>query len=157
MGGRGINAVRDKDIIEQAAAPPRRRLVGRTGWLLLAWLVGLIFPMALLGQAWPAFQPAFNAVFGPDWMHIFMHALLFAGLVVLLWGALGLRFSARALLITLGAVLAAAALQEGFQALSKGFFVLSGSLFDLWVDLFGGLLGLLAIAGLSVAKGRKRA
>jgi hypothetical protein len=116
----------------------------RSRWLLLAWLVGMLFPLAVLGQVWPAFRQFFDAAFGSDWVHIFLHALLFGGLVVLLWGTLGLRFSARAVLLTLGVVLAAAALQEGFQGLSKGLFSLSGSLFDLWVDLFGGLLGLAA-------------
>ncbi len=128
----------------------------RAACLLLAWLAGMLFPMALLGKIWPAFRYRFDAIFGPERMHILMHALLFAGLVLLLWATLRLRPSWRALWLTLGAVLLAAALQETFQALSSGYFSLRASLFDLGVDLSGALLGLAAVGGWAVFKARAK-
>jgi len=133
--------------------PPRP---WRAACLLIAWLAGMLFPMALLGKFWPAFRYRFDAIFGPERMHIIMHALLFAGLVLLLWAVLGLRPGRRALWLTLGVVLLVAALQEGFQAISNSYFSLRASLFDLGVDLAGALLGLAAVGGWTVFKTRRK-
>lgn len=72
-----------------------------------------------------------------------MHALLYAGLGVLLILTFHLPISARTLTLTLCAVLGVGLLQEGFQAFNQGTFSLGGSISDLGVDLAGGLVALL--------------
>lgn len=110
-------------------------------WLLL-WLVGILFPMAWLGRLSSAYRRMFDRVFGPAWVHVLMHAILFGGLVVLLTFVFRLPVSRRTALVALGAVLAVGTLQEGFQVLSQGFLSLEGAAVDLGVDLSGGILGL---------------
>jgi hypothetical protein len=109
-------------------------------WLLL-WVVGIIFPLAGLGQVSPRFQRAFNNIFGPNWVHVVMHALLFAGLVVLLLVAFGLKPGWRTAGLALLAILLVAGLQEGLQAFSQGIFLFAGAAYDFGVDLLGGSTG----------------
>lgn len=45
---------------------------------LLLWLVGILFPMVLVGKIWPAFGNVFDSLFAPDWVHVVMHALLYS-------------------------------------------------------------------------------
>jgi hypothetical protein len=114
----------------------------RNHFPLLLWVLGILFPIGWLGRFSPAFRLVFDRVFGPLWMHIFMHALLFAGLMILLVVAGGKPVSRRSAWKFLAAALLAGLLQEGFQAWSQGSFSAPASLFDLGVDLAGGLLGL---------------
>lgn len=112
----------------------------------MLWVAGLIFPLAGLGRISPRFQQAFNSVFEPNWVHVVMHTMLFAGFILFLLVAFGLRPGWRTAGLALLAILLAAGFQEGLQALSQGVFSLDGSLYDLGVDLIGGS----AIYGLSV-------
>jgi hypothetical protein len=109
--------------------------------LLLVWIAGIIFPMVGLGRISPQFRRVFNAVFGPNWMHVVMHSVLFAGLVLLLLAATGCKPGWRAAGIALLVLLVVAVVQEGLQALIQGVFTLAGSLYDLNVDLLGGVVG----------------
>ena len=114
----------------------------RSRLVLLLWLLGILFPMAWLGRFSPAYRRAFEAIFAPEWMHWFTHALLFGGLVALFVIVLRLNLDRKTALIALALVFGVGFLQEVFQALSQGSFSLAGSVFDLGVDLVGGLLGL---------------
>jgi VanZ family protein len=114
----------------------------RYGWLIF-WILAIIFPTAVLGRFSPQFQKYFNKIFAPNWMHILMHAALFAGLVVLLMLTFRRSFLTRTLVVSLSVVFGVGLLQEGFQAFCQGYFSLGGSISDLAVDLAGGLLGLM--------------
>jgi chloramphenicol 3-O-phosphotransferase len=109
--------------------------------LLLVWIAGIIFPMAGLGRISPQFRHAFNAVFGPNWMHVVMHSVLFAVLVLLVLAATEWKPGWRAAGVALLAILVVAVVQEGLQALSQGVFPLAGAVYDLGVDLCGGAVG----------------
>jgi hypothetical protein len=119
--------------------------------LLLLWLAGILFPLAWLGRFSHAYRRLFDIIFSPEWMHWVMHALLYAGLVVLLGLVIPLPPGRRGLLLVLGLMLATGALQEYFQAISQGFGSITTALFDLGVDLAGGMMGL---AGMMVHKYR---
>lgn len=122
--------------------PSSRRWLGL---LLVVWLVGMLFPMALPGKSWTAYRNVFNAVFHPQWVHVVMHLALFTGLALLL----GILFHMQAGWRTLGLLLAAAMLvgvgQEILQALSQGFFYSGGAVFDLGIDLLGASVGYLTL------------
>ena len=118
-------------------------------WLFL-WILGILFPMAFLGSLWPAFGHVFNAVFSPGWMHVAMHAFLYAVLVFLLsqW----IKPTAiKSIVILFGLVLFVGCLHESFQILAitrwTGFVqgiveTWPAEVFDLIVDLCGAVLGL---------------
>jgi hypothetical protein len=101
--------------------------------------------MAWLGRFSSAYRRAFDAIFGPLWMHILMHAGLFAVLALLLTHRLSnLRIFAgwKLPMLVTSAVLGLGLLQEGLQSLSGGVFLPSAAAFDLGVDFAGGLVGL---------------
>jgi hypothetical protein len=94
--------------------------------LLLFWIAGILFPLAWLGKFSQGFRQAFDAVFGPLWMHILMHAGLFAFLALLIalqWSKFSRLARGKLVLPVLGAVLGVGLLQEGFQSLSSGAFL----------------------------------
>ncbi len=115
----------------------RRRIL-----LLLVWLLGILFPLAWLGRFSPAYRRAFNAFFAPPWMHILMHAALFAGLVILTAHTFRLPPTRKTALLLLGVVLAVGLLQEAFQLFSRGLKPGWGEVYDLGVDLVGGVMGM---------------
>jgi hypothetical protein len=106
--------------------------------------------MAWLGRFSQGFRQAFDAVFSPLWVHLLMHAGLFAVLAVLLTFQLH-RFSGpnrrMLVLLVLGVVLGVGLLQEGFQSFSNGVLLPGAAAFDLGVDLAGGLLGFVIAQG----------
>ena len=97
--------------------------------------------MAWLGRYSAHYRQMFDALFGPPWMHVVMHTLLFAGLAALLIWVVRLEMSWRSAGLVLTTVLLIGLLQEGLQALSQGSLYWPGVLFDLGVDLTGGALG----------------
>jgi VanZ family protein len=109
--------------------------------ILFVWIALTIFPVVALGRISPGFMRAFNAVFRPNWMHVIMHMLLFAGLVLLLCLTFGWKPGWRVMAVAVVAILVVAVLQEGLQALGQGFFPLKGALYDLGVDFLGGAVG----------------
>ena len=125
----------------------------RRGWLIF-WILAIIFPTAVVGRFSLSFRKAFDAIFAPTWMHVLMHALLFAGLGMILMLTFRLPLSPRTGAVILGVVLGVGLLQEGFQAFSQGFFSLSGTIFDLGVDLAGGLAGLMLMGWMRRSPGR---
>ena len=120
-------------------------------WILL-WVLGILFPMAFLGELWPGFGRFFNLIFAPDWMHVLMHGFLYLVLGILL--ALWLRpQTARTHLVLFGLALSVGFLHEGLQLLAAGAWPGWGAeLLDLAVDLTGACLG----AGLAAWSGRRR-
>lgn len=110
-------------------------------WIIL-WILGILFPMASLGNHWPPFGRVFNVVFAPGWTHIAMHTFLYLVLAFLLaqWRR---PVSAKAILLLLGVIVVIAICQEGLQWLTiKSEIGWSASTFDLAVDLAGTFVGL---------------
>jgi hypothetical protein len=116
----------------------------RTG-LLLVWLLGILFPMAWVRKFSLGYQHVFNAIFAPEWMHWLMHAVLYAGLAVLLVKIFTLGIKPRSVLLVCGVVLLVGILQEGIQCFSAVQVLRWNSVFDLGMDLFGAAVGLLII------------
>ena len=115
-------------------------------WLILL-LLGLLFPTAALADYSNTYRSAFNAIFGPEWVHIIAHAILYAIFSFLVLRSLDQPPKRPTVFIVLGIVLVTGCLQEIIQAASQGFDLLqpttiSRAGFDLLIDLAGGLFGL---------------
>ena len=114
--------------------------------LLLGWIVGILFPFGWLCVYSDTYRQVFDTVFGPLWMHIVMHALLYCTLAyVLATFLLGDRFpqeSLHHLGLLLLVILVIALLQEGLQLLYQGRLPGADEWRDMAVDLAGGLLGI---------------
>jgi len=109
--------------------------------ILLIWIVLAIFPIAALDRLYPGSLVRFNTFFRSNATHVVMHAVLFAGLVIILLAAFNMRPGRQAITVSFLAILIVAVLQEWLQALSQGFFPLFGALYDLGVDFLGGVVG----------------
>ncbi len=118
-------------------------------FILLAWLLGILLPMAWFGRFSESYQQVFNTIFSPPWMHVVTHALLFAVLAYLLASIVsavaGGQSNGRVIVVmavVFGAALLIALLQEVIQLGYKGrpFGYAEG--FDLGVDMIGVCLGL---------------
>ena len=131
-------------------------------WLAL-WILGILFPIALLGRLWPAFDRTFVSLFAPTWTHILMHGLLFAVLGFMLAGR---RRGSPPLspVSILGIALLIGGLQEAIQLLaagnrpmmtSTGVEAWGAQLFDLGVDCMGAAAGLLSARGLERRAARR--
>ncbi|MDH5505806.1 MAG: VanZ family protein [Anaerolineae bacterium] len=110
--------------------------------ILLLWLFGLLFPLGWLRGHSAGFRRWFDALFGAQWVHIVMHAALFAGLVIILALVFEVALNAKTASLLLLAVLLVGVLQEYFQTASAGRPFGGPEIFDLKIDLWGGLLGL---------------
>ncbi|HSO27721.1 MAG TPA: hypothetical protein VLS48_06595 [Anaerolineales bacterium] len=113
----------------------------RYGCLLL-WLTAIIFPLGWLTRFPGGYRQMFDALFSPEWVHVTLHILLFAGLSILLIWVFQPRPSSRTVGMLLGAAVLVGWLQEIAQAISRDYFGLAGIVFDLGVDLSGAALGL---------------
>ncbi len=116
---------------------------GKKGWAIAGlafWLAGILFPMAWASRVDPVWNEWFNRVFSPLWVHIAMHAALYAVLVLgLLWlFADRLRKG-----YVWGIVLLVALTQEGLQLWGAGRLPGWGEGFDLLVDAGGAAIGML--------------
>lgn len=116
--------------------------------VLIGWIIGILFPFGWLTRYSAIYRQAFDTVFGPLWVHILMHGLLYAVLAYLLAGLLlRVRFteiSRYHLSLSLVLILVIALGQEGFQLLYLGRLPGGDEWLDVGVDLTGGSLGLLA-------------
>jgi hypothetical protein len=120
----------------------------RTRLILGLWLLGILFPAIWLRQFFTGYRRVFDTLFGPEWMHIFMHLVLFSILGILLGMVFHLSFDRKGLFRLAVFILATGILQEAFQPLSQGISlfqspILRAAGFDLVIDLAGGVLGLL--------------
>ena len=115
-------------------------------FLLLAWLVGILLPMAWFGRFSEPYRQVFDFVFGPPWMHVITHALLFAILAYLLASIVSTMFgnlsTARIMAVVLVATVLVAVLQEMVQLWYKGRLFGYAEVFDLGVDVVGVCVGL---------------
>ena len=108
----------------------------------LFWGLVVLIALAGLGRNSPAFHRVFDATLAPEWIHVLVHIMLYAGLVLLFLGAFRFLSYKKALPAVFIMVLIVGIMQEATQSLSRGTIPLRGTLFDLGVDLVGGLLGL---------------
>lgn len=120
----------------------------RRSAILLVWLAGILFPMALLTRFSATYSRLFGRVFNPLWVHLLMHAFLFAGLAYLLARHLGRRTAMtsgwRLVVGVLGLVLVVALLQESIQLLYKARPLGMDEVLDVGIDFAGGVLGIMA-------------
>ena len=115
-------------------------------FVLLAWLVGILAPMAWFGRFSEPYRQLFDAIFGPPWMHVVTHAALFAVLAYLLATIVsalaGTQEDGRVMIVVVIAALSVALLQEIIQLGYKGRGFGYAEVFDLGVDMAGVCLGL---------------
>jgi hypothetical protein len=123
---------------------------------LLFWLLGILFPMAWLGNFSKSYRQIFNTIFAPEWMHWLMHAALYAGLAILLVLVFTLPLNRRTVVLVLGIVLVVGLIQEGMQLFSAVQIVSWNSFLDLGVDLVGAAIGLGVIWGIRKASGIRK-
>ncbi|MBI3158727.1 MAG: VanZ family protein [Chloroflexi bacterium] len=114
-------------------------------WLLLiAWLSGTVFPYTWLRNESSRFRRLVDTFFAAEWTHVVGHLALYATLAFLLWWALrrapGLPGAAATLALALPVGLAQETLQTLFRHRAFG----APEVFDLFVDLTGVVIGLLA-------------
>ena len=119
----------------------RRKLI------LIGWIIGILFPFGWLTRYSDIYRHVFDVAFGPLWVHILMHTLLYAVLAYLLAGLLlRIRFTGISryhLSLSLVLILIIALGQEGFQLLYLGRLPGADEWLDVGVDLAGCSLGLL--------------
>jgi hypothetical protein len=115
--------------------------------VLLLWMLGIVLPMARVGRFSATYRRWFDQLFHPLWMHVLMHAFLFAVLGYLLAWPLARRFDTasgwRFVLAVLGVIVAVAVVQEGVQLAYKARPLGADELLDVGIDVVGGSLGLL--------------
>jgi len=115
-------------------------------FILLAWLLGILLPMAWFGRFSETYRQVFNTIFGPPWMHVVTHALLFAVLAYLLASIVSTMFgnlsTAQVMAVVLAAAMLVAVLQEFVQLWYKGRLFGYAEVFDLGVDMLGVCAGL---------------
>jgi hypothetical protein len=129
----------------------------RVRLFLLAWIIGLLFPLAWLGSS--NYRNIFDNIFAPEWVHILLHTLLYAVLSMLLVLALGLSTNWTSIFKTLMIVLMVGTIQETLQWVSQGNLYLGQAMirnagFDIIVDLIGSLIGLAILYRLQDRKGQ---
>lgn len=115
------------------------------------WLIGILFPMAWLGNFSDGYRQAFNSIFAPEWVHWLMHAALYAGLAILEVTVFNLPLNHKTVLLIFGSVLLVGLIQESLQLFSNVQIVSWNSAFDLGVDLSGAGIGLGMIWGIRKA------
>ena len=115
--------------------------------ILLGWIIGILFPFGWLSQYSERYRQIFDTLFGPPWVHIVMHGMLYFVLAYLLVGLLTktqspiinrYRFG-----VAFGLILVIALGQEGFQLLYQGRLAGADEWLDIGVDLVGGYWGFL--------------
>ena len=117
--------------------------------ILVFWIFGILFPTGWFIRVSPVGYRLFNDVFSPQWMHIFMHSLLFAVLGALLTHSLYGRRSGRyGVGVVLALVFGVALLQEGIQLFSERRIIHGDNFFDIGVDMLGGVVGVLLALGI---------
>ncbi len=110
--------------------------------LLAFWIFGILFPMGWFIRVSPLGYRLFNQLFSPQWMHIFMHGLLFGVLGALLMHSLYGKMEVRkGAVVVLALVLGVAVLQEGIQLISERLPIHADNFFDIGVDMSGGIVG----------------
>ena len=128
----------------------------KKGFILILWLLGILFPMAWLGNFWADYRRIFDTIFAPEWMHRLMHAFLYAGLAIFLVSIFDLPLDLKTVLFILGIVLLVGLIQEGLQFFSAVQILTWNSLFVLGMDMIGAGIGLGIIWGIRKASGARK-
>ncbi len=118
----------------------------RRAWFIL-WLAAILFPAAWLRGSFWQFRYQFDAIFAPEWVHIVMHAIQYAVLVMLTGYVLGFKRGFFSLLLSAGIIIVVGVGQEVLQLITHSTVPGWNSLFDLGVDLAGGFAGYLFYFG----------
>ena len=113
----------------------------KQNWILILWIAAMIFPLNWLRRESAFVRQNFDAAFQAEWVHIVLHLILYAGLVVLLMWVLRLPPTTRSALVVLAILLGVALAQEFLQLQVKARPFGGPEWFDLGVDLVGGVLG----------------
>ncbi len=119
----------------------KRKIKYRKGWIaaaLVLWLAGILFPMAWASRVDPVWNEWFNRMFAPTWVHVVMHAGMYAVLVLGLSWLLEERVRKWQMW---GIVLLVALMQEGLQLWGAARLPGWGEGFDLLVDMSGAGIG----------------
>jgi VanZ family protein len=109
--------------------------------LLLAWLAGILLPVAWLAGQWPPAARIFYKLTESEWVHVVMHLLLYLVLSLVLSGLSPLKPGSQKAFLILALILMIGMLQESIQVILQGRFLGPGEAFDFLIDLGGGLLG----------------
>lgn len=108
--------------------------------VIIIWIVGILFPTAWFSNQFGVAGELFNRVFAPQWMHVVMHAGLYAVLMILLSyiGNQKYSISVYKLWIMIGLI---AFIQEILQTILAERTFSYDEVFDIFVDLSGAGLG----------------
>lgn len=125
--------------------------------ILVFWLFGILFPMGWLAHLNTHTRTLFEALFQPQWTHVFMHMVLYGMLAFMLAAQLSRRgrsvSTRRIVVATLAAAAAVAIAQECIQLFYQSRLPRGDEVFDVAVDVAGAAIGIIAYVGVS-AKGR---
>ncbi len=113
----------------------------RLSLLVLLWLAGILFPVAWLASQWPPSARIFRKLTDAEWVHVFMHLLLYLILSFVLSRLSPLAPDLRKAGLILALVLMIGLLQETIQVILQGRLLGPGEYYDLLIDLGGGILG----------------
>ena len=106
-----------------------------------------MLPITWIGRLAPGLRyrlgPLVRPLISPEWVRIMIHTALFAGLVLLLAYTLRLPRSWISVFFLLTVVIGVGMGQEALQLIAKHRAPGWAEVFDLGVDMFGGLLGLI--------------
>lgn len=127
----------------------------RTWITLTLWVACMLFPLALFSRISAPAHRFMDWLLAPEWLHVVMHLLIFAGLVILVSIALAHREQWLSPVSFILVILGVGIFQELFQYISsvhefRSIFTPGGSLYDLGVDLAGGALGVFAFNRFSI-------
>lgn len=113
--------------------------------ILLIWITAILFPLTWVGRLLPGLRyslwPLVRPLISPEWVHVVAHAVLYAGLALLLAFSLRLPRNWLSALFLFFVVITLGLGQEGLQLVAKGRSFGKAEVFDLGVDMLGGLLG----------------
>lgn len=115
--------------------------------ILLFWITGMLLPLTWAGRLFPWLRaelaPIMRPLISPEWVHIIAHTGLYAGFIILVAYALKLELTVTNIFLLLTVVLTLGLGQEGLQLIVKQRSFGGPEVFDMLVDLFGGMLGIL--------------
>lgn len=115
--------------------------------ILFLWVLGILLPMAWFTRFSATYSRFFQHLFNPLWVHVLMHAGIFAVLAHLAANYLASRRTtasrSRVVLGVIAVLLVIALLQEGIQLLYKARPLGMDEVLDVGIDLAGGSLGVL--------------
>lgn len=113
--------------------------------LLLGWIFGILAPLYSVSRGSETIRIAFDRVFQTQASHVIMHMFLYAVMAALIVSLLsGTRLpTVKLLYFTLAGTAAVAIFQEAVQMLSESLTFGSDEVLDVFIDLTGGLLGVM--------------